>query len=277
MKVLVTGATGFVGKALIPMLKKNRHQVISLSSKNGNIIARSTWLKLPVVETVIHLAGKVGVQKSWEEPEAFFETNFLGTLRALEYCRKNKASFVYISSFVYGNKKRQPIKETDRRVATNPYAASKILAEDLCFFYRKKYKTQIVIVRPFNLYGKGNQGLVSELISQIKKSSTIYVKNSSPQRDWLHIDDFCRALVSITSHPSQTSTYNLGAGKSISIPSLLTHMRKICKKKLVLIDLKLPRRNEIQNATAYIKKIRNEIGWFPRLSLRKGLQKTIET
>src|SRR5262245_55609000 len=156
-RILVTGATGFIGRHLVPQLSASGHHVVQANSQSGNVTLQSTWSRFPKVEVVIHLAGKSFVPDSWADPAAFIECNLLGTVRALDYCRANNARLIFLSSYLYGNPETLPVSETSKLVAANPYALSKKLSEEICHFYASKFDISIVILRPFNVYGPGQQ------------------------------------------------------------------------------------------------------------------------
>src|SRR5438105_15811287 len=101
-RVLVTGASGFIGRHLVPKLRGNGHDVVTANSASGDIANESTWARLPDVEIVIHLAGKTFVPDSWIDPGAFLMTNFGGAIRALDYCRVRQARLVFVSAYLYG-------------------------------------------------------------------------------------------------------------------------------------------------------------------------------
>ena len=122
-KILVTGANGFVGKILCKTLTQLGHELIELTSGDGDITAATTWEKIPAVNIVIHLAAKTFVPDSWKQPELFLQTNTFGTVQALEYCRKHQARMVFISSYLYGNPETLPIPETAKIYTPNPLCA----------------------------------------------------------------------------------------------------------------------------------------------------------
>src|SRR5690348_5091439 len=133
--VLVTGATGFIGRHLVPRLRSEGQEVLEVSRAAGDVADHSTWRRLPRTDVVVHLAAQSFVPESWHRPETFLRTNALGTIEALEYCRVHRAHLVFPSSYMYGDAARQPIPETTPLEAKNPYALSKKLAEEACEFF----------------------------------------------------------------------------------------------------------------------------------------------
>src|SRR5580692_7564682 len=107
-QMLVTGASGFVGRRLVPALASKGYSVLTHSVEQGHI-ARSEFP--PGASHVFHLAALTFVPDSWREPFAFYDVNVLGTANVLEYCRRNRCSMTFMSSFVYGQPKTLPIGE----------------------------------------------------------------------------------------------------------------------------------------------------------------------
>jgi nucleoside-diphosphate-sugar epimerase len=131
-KVLVTGASGFLGPHLVLALRAAGHEVIEARRESGDIADAATWKQFPRADAVMHLAGKSFVPESWQVPDVFVRTNLGGAVQAMEYCRTHGAHLVYPSSYMYGDAVEQPIAESSPLVARNPYALSKKLAEEAC-------------------------------------------------------------------------------------------------------------------------------------------------
>ena len=167
-KLLITGANGFIGSLLRKQLPKEVYSVTALTRKEGDINQSATWQSVPACDVVIHLASQTFVPDSWHNPAQFIETSSIGTLKTLEYCRKTGAAMIYISSYLYGNPAVLPIPESAPLFTPNPYALSKKTAEDFCRFYHDCFQVPVTILRPFNLYGEGQNSsfLIPMLIDQ---------------------------------------------------------------------------------------------------------------
>ena len=123
-KVLITGKSGFIGSNLIKKIP-NHISVLENGSKNIDLRIRSEVLKINKVDTVIHLAGKIPSEKR-NSRNIFFEHNVLGTLNILEYCVNKKIKkIIYVSSYVYGNSKKNLINEKEVVKPHNAYTKSK--------------------------------------------------------------------------------------------------------------------------------------------------------
>ena len=149
-KILITGASGFIGKSLVKEFKDDDFKIFSYSSKDGDISLENTWNKMPKANYLIHLAGKTFVPNSWENPKKFLDINSHSLLNAIKYCQENKCKLIYLSSFIYGNK-NMAIDEESELSPQNPYALSKLIGENICNFYRRVDKLNVIILRPFNI------------------------------------------------------------------------------------------------------------------------------
>jgi nucleoside-diphosphate-sugar epimerase len=276
-KILVTGASGFVGKHLTKALLEANHTVFAIESSSGNIALASTWENFPKAEIVIHLAAKTFVPDSWIHPDKFIETNVNGTLQALEYCRKHKAKLVFLSSYLYGNPKTLPIKEDAAIYTLNPYAFSKKTAEDLCCFYNEAYRVQTIILRPFNIYGVGqsNHFLIPTLIEQIKYHHKIEVKDIIPKRDYIYITDVTNAIIQ-SLQINSFKVIHLGSGVSYSVKEIIDIIQNICNTNYPIITEQLQRPAEIMDTIADITKANIILNWQPTVSIQEGLKIMVE-
>lgn len=189
---LVTGSEGFIGKSLIKELRRNNIQMIGLDKVSGKDITKWSDIEpLPKIDVVFHLAALTFIPFCLRNPREVYEINLLGTLNILEYCRKFNAKLVYASSYVYGTPEYLPIDEKHPLQAENPYTRSKIIAEKLCKSYHEDYNINIVILRPFNVYGPGQRSdfLIPLIIKQIKGNNKIQLKDPKPKRDFIYVKD----------------------------------------------------------------------------------------
>ena len=228
-KILITGSEGFVGKNLIRYLKNYSFQIIETKDKSFDLKLNESWKQIEKCDYLIHLAGKSFVPKSWEEPARFIENNILLITNALEYCRVNKTKLIFLSSYLYGNCKKMPIKENAPIEATNPYALSKLLSEKLCYFYKNNFQVNNIILRVFNLYGPGQpkEYLLSKITNQVRYENLIKVDDLSPKRDYVYIDDLCSAIVKAINYKGKEHIFNIGSGKSYSVKEVIYFIQNI--------------------------------------------------
>ena len=274
-KILITGSEGFVGKNLIRYLKNYSFQIIETKDKSFDLRLNKSWKQIEKCDYLIHLAGKSFVPKSWEEPARFIENNILLITNALEYCRVNKTKLIFLSSYLYGNCKKMPIKENAPIEATNPYALSKLLSEKLCYFYKNNFQVNNIILRVFNLYGPGQpkEYLLSKITNQVRYENLIKVDDLSPKRDYVYIDDLCSAIVKAINYKGKEHIFNIGSGKSYSVKEVIDFIQNIYGTSFNIKEKKLIRKNEILNTIADINLAKKELEWFPIYDLKEGLKK----
>ena len=273
--ILITGATGFIGKHLIKKIP-NYNIAVDHNGKNIDLRIRSKVLKIKRADIVIHLAGKIPSKKNYSE-NIFFEHNVLGTLNILEYCVKKKIKkMIFVSSYVYGIPKKNPINENHLVKPHNIYAKSKVLSEELCKIYSEKYQIQIIILRPFNIYGnlQKDNSLISNIIKSIKNNNQITIFNKNNKRDYLFIDDLIDAIIKLIDYKCEFEIFNIGSGKSYSFENVIKLFEKNTKKKIKR-KYEKSKINNISKIQADINKIKKEIDWDPKYSLVEGLEKII--
>jgi nucleoside-diphosphate-sugar epimerase len=278
-KILVTGASGFVGKALVRRLQSASYDVIPLSSKEGDIADPGTLRKYSDerLSRVFHLAARTYVPDSWSDPMAFYQTNVLGTANVLELCKTVNIPVTYVSACLYGIPDRLPIAEDSPIKPNNPYALSKQLAEQLCASYHAMHGIPVTVLRPFNAYGTGQDRrfLIPTIVRQVLFEPAIVVKDLAPRRDFVFLDDLVEALVKTVDHDKGHRVYNIGSGVSHSVGQVVEIAQSIAQtaKKVVCKDMR--RSGEIDDVVADISKAQLELNWRPRHSFHDGMEKVI--
>jgi nucleoside-diphosphate-sugar epimerase len=271
--VLVTGATGFVGRHLAASLTAAGYRVHGHSSSVGDI-----GQKLPAydeVRHVFHVAGRTFVPESWRDTASYYAVNVQGAVNVMEFCREHSTPVTVVSSYVYGIPQRLPIDENHPVSAPNPYAHTKILAEEVARFYEQQFGLRVSIVRPFNLYGRGQDARF--LIPQLVQASVdpavpvIEVADLTPKRDYLHIQDLV-ALLMLMMQAQAGGTYNAGSGASVNVNDVATLIRDEAGTQKRIVARDEQRRNEIPDVVADITRARAMFGWEPQVSLIAGLK-----
>jgi nucleoside-diphosphate-sugar epimerase len=274
--VVVTGASGFVGRRLLPALTVAGYDVVGLSTATGHI----AHCEFPEIApaTVIHLAGRTFIPSSWQEPRDYYEVNVLGTVNVLEYCRRTRAHLLFLSSYLYGHPQSLPISEDDPLIAVNPYAHTKLLAEETCRFYREQFDLALTTIRPFNIYGPGQPEhfLIPSLIRQTLSpdSEDIVVADDRPRRDFIYIDDVIDLLIRATSHPVP-GVYNAGSGTSYSIAEVVGVIQSVAGTAKPLRSRNERRPNDVMETRADISRARAIFNWDLRFTLQEGLSTVI--
>ena len=275
---LVTGATGFVGRALVRALAQAGHAVTALDRSAGDVAEAATWAGLPAVDHVFHLAARSYVPDSWADPAGFLHTNVTGTARALDHCRANGAHLVFVSGYLYGVPRRLPIREDDPTDPNNPYALSKFLAEQVCAFQAAATNVPVTVLRPFNIFGPGQrvEFLIPAILDQIRRGGPIRVKDLAPRRDFVFLDDVVTALIAAIAQPGGYRVFNIGSGVSCSVREVIDAAQRAAGTSLPVVSEEQPRPNEIPDVQSDIARARRELGWTPRYSLVDGIERLLQ-
>jgi GDP-4-dehydro-6-deoxy-D-mannose reductase len=246
MRVLVTGATGFLGSYMSRYLQERGDEVVgtrledtrahalplapgvtyeTLDIRDPQAVAALVHKVAP--DEIYHYAGQAYVMKSWEDPSLTFETNLLGTLNLLEAARSSRAApAIGFSGSVteYGVPKVVPTPETADYAPQSPYAASKVAADLLCRLYFERYGLRTLRYRIFGTTGPGKIGDSSnDFASQIAKiertgqPGVLRVGNIDTKRDISDVRDSVRAMSLVLAKGTPGEAYNIGRGESRSI------------------------------------------------------------
>ena len=253
--------------------RANGSDVIAADRASGDIEDEVTWRAFPKADAIVHLAGKSYVPASWREPNEFLRSNVLGTVAAIDYCRRHQARMIFLSSYAYAVRTSLPIPESSPLQATNPYALTKQLSEELCQFFAGHYNVDVTVLRPFNVYGadQGASFLIPSIIRAIESGEEIRVRDLEPKRDYVHVDDVVRAMFAATTGPSGYSVFNIGSGISHSVAEVIAMIQSVWGTTLSVQSDGERRTNEIMDTVADIHAAELGLGWRPRITLADGL------
>jgi nucleoside-diphosphate-sugar epimerase len=299
MKVLVTGAAGFIGSHLCEWLLAQGDDVHGVDAmtdyydpwrKEQNIRPLLDWdrfvftqadlLDAPLdtflegIDVVYHLAGQPGVRPSWgEEFAVYVERNVLATQRLLEAVRQVPIwKLVYASSSsVYGNAETLPTGEHLRPQPVSPYGVTKLAAEHLCELYRENFGVPTVSLRFFTVYGprqrpdKAFKRLVEAAVSG--KSFLLY-GDGEQTRDFTYVDDIVHALRLAALSPWY-GVANLGGGSRVSMNDVIALVSSLAMP----VDLvRLPTaKGDVRHTAADTTTARTAFGYQPCTSVAEGL------
>jgi nucleoside-diphosphate-sugar epimerase len=280
--ILIIGWTGFLGNALYKELNKDKinYKLFYFDSKKYRIEEKKSLYNYDLCEIhhVFHLAGKSSVVDSWNSTFEYFQSNVIGTLNVLEFCKRNNCSLTFLSSYLYGKPKSLPIYESDTLNSLNPYAQTKYLSELNSDFYSKNFNLNIVVLRLFNAYGPGqnNSFLIPTILEQFlnDKQSSIFINDTTPKRDFVFVDDIVSALISSINQKSEV--YNISSGISYSVLELIKTISDITGIRKSIVERSNIRKNEINDLYGNYDKIRKDYNWQPTINIREGLIKCIE-
>lgn len=277
-RIVVTGSSGFVGSRLLERLRKLGASLITIDIKNGTDI--TDWKQIRKIDNfflLFHLAARTFVPDSFKYPRNFYHTNILGTINALDLCRINKAKMVFTSSYVYGNPNYLPVDEKHPVVPFNPYANTKIIGEQICKNYNRNFNLPIIILRPFNIYGPGQNKkfLIPSIIKQAI-AKKVLLKDPKPKRDMLFVDDLIEAYIKTINYDKNTyDVFNIGSGKSYSVEEICHTVIKNINPNIEVTFEGKRRKDEIENTLADISKAKKLLNWSPKISLEEGIKQCI--
>jgi NAD dependent epimerase/dehydratase len=307
MKVLITGADGFIGSHLTEALYKKGYQVRALCQYNSfnnwgwledisckdDIEVFSGDIRDPFyceelvsgVDIVFHLAALIAIPYSYISPQSYIETNIQGTLNICQASIKNKVSRVLHTSTseVYGTAKFVPINEDHPLQPQSPYSASKIGADAIAMSFFNSFNLPLTIVRPFNTYGprQSARAVIPTIITQIANGAKeISLGDTTPTRDFTYVEDTCSGFLELSAcDDSIGETVNLGSNSEISISDALEIIKNLMKSDVNFILDKeriRPKNSEVYRLWSDNSKLRRLTNFFPKTSIEEGLKKTID-
>jgi len=278
--ILIIGSSGFIGHHLLAKFKLSGQSYLEMNSLNGGILNTQNFnsFRNKKIKRVIHLGAKAFVPESWKLPLEYLDCIAIGTRNVLDFCLAENSELLYVSSYVYGQQSVQPIDEAKKVSPGNPYAHSKIIAEEFCKYYSQYLNIPLDIVRPFNIYGPGQSEkfLIPKLIAQvISGSKQVHLDNTVTRRDYIHVEDFAEILFLLSKSAAKGKVYNAGTGESHSVREVVNILEEVLNTKLEIKTNEVIRPNEILECVADITLLKSEIKWEPKIKLKQGLIKTI--
>jgi UDP-glucuronate 4-epimerase len=317
MAILITGAAGFVGShTAVRLLRRGEGELIvgldnlddfysperKLSNLReveqqqqrpgqfqfveGDIRDRALLAQLfekYQFRAVIHLAARVGVRASMQNPWLSYDVNVMGTLNVLEAVRERpdakgqRANVVFAStSLVYGRTKVVPFVETDTADRPlSPYPASKRAAEMLGFTYHHLHGIDFTAVRFFTVYGpRGRPEMLAfKVLNSALGGASVPLHNGGQMhRDWTFIDDIVSGIVAASDHRLGYEVLNLGRGEPVLLADFVETLEYVAGKKAKLEPTPMPR-SDVEFTYAGIEKAKQLIGYNPKISFEEGIQR----
>ena len=287
-KILVSGASGFVGSYLCDLLKDRcnltalvfNKEIRGVKNLSVDITKREDVLKIKDhYDLIFHVAGLV--QKPGNKPEDYFNVNAIGTVNILELCKQNKIKNLILSSTVevYGEPQYFPIDENHPKIPKNYYGMSKLLAEDFCREYARKHKIDLVISRYSYIQGRGQfkKRVVPVFIDNAINGKDIVIDGSGKDTyDFVDIHDVVEAnLLAAFNKKAKNQEFNIAAGKETSINELAEIIKELVNPE---IEIKHNRVNEgkPKRCVFDVSKARTLIGYAPRYTIVDSLKEMID-
>lgn len=307
-KILVTGATGFVGSHLTEELMKlgakviatTHHPILSNSYFKSQNLDKKTVVEQTELtgfskvqrlisktkpDYIFHLAAQPIVDIAYNDPKTTLYANILGTINILECCRLDnhiRGIIVASSDKSYGKlTSKRKYKETDPLVGDHPYEVSKSATDLIANSYFKTYSLPVVVTRFGNIYGEGDihfSRLVPGLIKAIIGNQTFEIRsNGKYVRDYLYVKDVVKGYLLIAGNFDNVKgeAFNFGSEESLNIIDLINLIEKNLSIKVKYKILNIAK-NEIPYQSLDYTKIKNTLDWKPEYELKSTIKKIFE-
>ncbi len=305
MRILVTGAAGFIGSHLAERLLSAGHEVVGLDNfndfydpdiKRKNIEkALSDWgytlVKGDILDgdlldkvfddafdAVVHLAAWAGVRPSIERPDVYQKVNIEGTLNLLERCKLGKIPrFVFASSSsVYGGRRDVPFKESDDVTRPiSPYAATKAAGEALCYTYHHLFGLNVHALRFFTVYGprqRPEMAIHRFAVNMLRHEPITVFGDGQSARDYTYIDDIVDGLVASVERCSGFEVINLGGSKTTTLKQLVELLGRRLKTT-ALINWMDDQPGDVPITFADVEKAKKILGYAPKVNIQEGIDR----
>jgi len=309
MRVLVTGADGFIGSHLTEELVKKGYEVRAFAYYNSF----NTWGWLDTLpedimrhvevftgdirdpngvrtamkgmEEVFHLAALIAIPFSYHSPDSYIDTNIKGSLNVLQAARDldTRKIMVTSTSEVYGTAQYVPIDEKHPYQGQSPYSATKIGADRLAESFYRSFELPVTIVRPFNTYGprQSARAVIPTIITQLLSgASEIKLGSLTPTRDFNYVKDTAAGFIAIAeSEKTVGEEINIATGQEISIGDLAKEIiSQINPNASVVCDEERlrPDKSEVNRLLGDNSKIRSLTDWEQKYTFSQGIAETID-
>lgn len=291
MQALITGAQGFVGRHLDEHLRRSGDAVVGVDREcdvtDLESVTRTIEQCRP--DVIYHLAAMTDVGASWKESALFTRVNVLGTANVLKATRSvvpGSLVLLVSSADVYGVVPEHdlPLGETHHPVPVNPYAQSKLEAEQIAFDAIRSQQQRVIIARPFNHVGPGQSvhfvvaALVSRLLdARDRGQREIRVGNLASRRDFSDVRDVVRAYRMLVQYGQSGEIYNVASGVDVALLDVATELVDLIAPGVQLVrDPELFRPVEVPVMRGSAAKLHDLTGWEPSFTLRESLRDVID-
>ena len=306
--ILITGVAGFIGfhtaKKLLnenykvvgidnlndyydPLIKKKRLALLKHKNFIFHKLDFTNFKKINTVLTgysfskIIHLGAQAGVRYSIENPFAYEQTNFLGTLNLLEFAKSKKIDqFILAStSSVYGKNEKQPFEESDvTDSAISTYAATKKACEVLAHTYSHLFGINVTVLRFFTVYGSwGRPDMALFKFTKnilLGKQIDVY-NNGDMQRSFTYVDDVVSGIFGAVKNVERYQVYNLGGSETIKLMNFIGLIEKHLNKKAKIKFLKM-QAGDVKETVASTKKAASYLHYKANTNIETGVQNFVE-
>jgi dTDP-glucose 4,6-dehydratase len=306
MKILVTGGAGFIGSAFVRLTVGSGHTIVNLDKLTyaGNLenlkavegAAGYSFVKADICdaaaieavfaehkpEAVVHFAAESHVDRSILSPEPVVATNFMGSFQMLEAAKRHGVGrYVHVSTDeVYGSiEEPHDADESWPLIASSPYSSSKAGSDLLALSYFKTYKMPVVVTRASNNYGPYQfpEKLIPLMISNALEDLPLPIYGDGQQvRDWLYVDDHCRAILAVLLKGQEGEVYNVGGSRALANLDVVQRILAITGKPESLMVRVKDRPGHDRRYAITSEKLEKTTGWRAEMDFEVGLQATVD-
>ena len=305
MKLLVTGGAGFIGTNFIrhmldthPELEIINYDILTYAGNMDNLkgidkqprysfikgdicdqnLVNATLKKFPV-DVIVHFAAESHVDRSITDPSAFVKTNVLGTHTLLEAARRHSIpKFIHISTDeTYGSIMKGSFRETDILSPSSPYSASKAGSDLLALSYFTTYHLPVIVTRCTNNFGPYQfpEKLIPLFITNLIEGKKVPVYGTGKNiRDWIHVNDHCRAVEFLLDNGIPGEVYNIGGGHEKTNLEITDTILELLGKDKSMVEYVTDRPGHDFRYSLDCSKLQ-KMGWKPRYSFEDALEETV--
>ena len=288
-RIIVTGASGFIGLNLVKVLSALHSEVLVIDRAQPAGLSPNVefeWADLRHLDKtyeadyLIHLAAITNASYAERFPLDTYEVNVLGTVNLLNHVKIAKR-VIFPSTALVFKASRSPLAEDAEKDLSSTYAQSKNMGEQVLMFLCKRMEVDYTIVRFFNIFGPGQLPLyiVPQVIKQIVEDKKVVIRNGAVMRDLLFVEDCIDAVVKLAVSPGAVNMdFNIGSGHIVSIAEVArTAVAVSGNQNIEIEDLE---ENIAYSPTAImadITRVQSTVNWHPKTSLEEGLRRIWES
>lgn len=303
VRILVTGAGGFIGTHLVPKLVEQGYDVFALERY---VTGRYTQFARDIItlyaditdfhstrqavaesrpDVLIHLAAISANSYAYNHPHEVLNTNYLGTVNLAEACMRELPSFQHFlyagSSEEYGSNPNPPFTEESQVLPHSPYAVAKVASDLYLRYLHRAYGFPATVLRCFNTFGrKDNKHFaVEKVVTQALQGKEIHMGDPTPVRDFMYVDDHVNAYLTVLANRDKAlgEVFNFCTGIPTTIGNMVEKVIELTNYKGAPFWKTIPTRPlDIKILVGDPTKAQTILGWKAKYSLEEGLRKTIE-